>query len=321
MGVAWGFSLTRKPVRSGAAAASANRRSSSGPAAHYQAQLRLMLAPYLVGVVVLVAAPALLTLSIALFNYDTLSPPVWTGLSNFGEVFIDRLFWVAARNSIVFVALAVPLRMLGALLLALLLHRRRAGVRAYRTAVYLPTIIPDVAYALIWLWIFNPLYGPLNLILGALGLPTPAWLVDSRTALPAIVLMSLFQIGEGIVVLLAALQGVPRDYYQAAEIDGASRLQLFFRITLPLIAPWLLVLSARDIIFNTQNTFVPAFLMTGGQPYYSTLFMPLLIYEEAFDRFRFGEGSVMLLLMLIWVGLLLWLVYDIVGGWGYADEV
>lgn len=280
-----------------------------------------MLAPFLIGAFVLIALPAAATLPLIFATYDGLSPPTWAGLQNFTYVYTDWLFWKAARNTISFVLLAVPLRILGALAIALLLRQRRHGVGLYRVAVYLPTVIPDAAYALLWLWIFNPLYGPLNMVLGAVGLPTPAWLVEQGTALFAIVLMSLFQIGEGIVVCLAALQDIPQDYYQAAAIDGGGRWQMFRYITLPLLAPWLALLTVRDIILSGQNTFTPAYLMTGGGPYYATLFMPLLIYEEAFNRFRFGEAALMLLLLFLWLGLLLGLTFVLLGGWGYEDDV
>jgi multiple sugar transport system permease protein len=267
-----------------------------------------MLAPFLIGTLILVALPALLSFGLAFTRYDGLSAPEWHGTLNFREIFADPLFVTAARNSLVFILLAVPLRVLGALALALLLRQRRRGVGVYRAAVYLPTVIPDVAYALAWLWILNPIYGPLNLALRAIGLPAPAWLAQSDTALPAIVIMSAFQIGEGFVLLLAGLQDIPQDYYESAALDGGNHWQLFRYITLPLLAPWLVLLTLRDIILTAQSTFAPAFLMTRGGPYYATLFMPLLVYEEAFDRFRFGHGSTLMLLLFISVGVLLLLV-------------
>lgn len=287
----------------------------------YQAGLYLLLAPYLVGALLLVALPALLSFALALTEYDAISPPTWRGLQNFQDLFQDQLFLISVRNSALFVLLTVPLRLLGALGLALLLHHPRPGVKLYRTAIYLPTIVPNIAYALIWLWIFNPVYGPLNILLGSLGLPAPAWLVNSQTALPALSLMALFQIGEGFAVLLAGLQEIPRDYYQAAALDGAGRWQLFRYITLPLLGPWLLLITMRDIIMSLQGTFTPAMIMTGGGPYYATLFIPMLIYRTAFDRFRFGEGAAMMLLAFLGMGLLLLALYRGVGGWGYADEV
>jgi multiple sugar transport system permease protein len=280
-----------------------------------------MLLPYLLGTLLLIALPALLTFALALTHYDAVSPPIWIGLDNFRSLLRDPLFWTALRNSLYFAILAVPLRILGALGLALLLRRQRRGATAGRVAVYLPTVIPDVAYALIWLWIFNPIYGPLNMLLGAIGLPQPAWLVQPSTAKLAIVLMSLFQIGEGFVVLLAGLHDVPDDYYAAAAIDGGSRWQMFRCITLPLLAPWLLLLTIRDITLSAQSTFTPAYLMTDGAPYFSTLFMPLLIFDEAFERFRVGMGAAIMVVFFVGLALTLWLISMVVGGWGYADDV
>lgn len=206
-------------------------------------------------------------------------------------------------------------------MLALLLRRPRSGIHIYRAAIYLPTVIPSVAYALIWLWVLNPYYGPLNLLLASLGLPTAAWLVESTTALPALAFSALFQIGEGFVVLLAGLREIPDDYYQAAALDGAGRLAMLRFITLPMLAPWLLLITIRDVIVSAQNTFAPTLIMTNGGPYYATLFLPLLIYRTAFDSFRFGEGAAMTLLGLGMVAILIMITYRLLGGWGYEDEV
>jgi multiple sugar transport system permease protein len=290
-------------------------------AQRYRGTLYLLLAPYLLGVSVLVVVPVVLSFGLAFTSYDGLSSPTWRGLGNFRELTTDPLFRIAVRNSLVFVALTVPSRMVIALGLALLLQRSRRGVGLYRVAVYVPTIVPGVAYALVWLWIFNPRYGPLNVLLESLGLPAPAWLINHATALPAIAFIALFQIGEAFLVLLAGLREIPEECHQAAALDGAGRGATLRHITLPLLAPWLLLLTIRDIIVSAQNTFTPALLMTGGGPYYATLFVPLLMYETAFDRFRFGLGAAMMLLVLGIVGALIVLTYRAVGGFGYEDEV
>lgn len=282
--------------------------------------VRLLLVPYLLGTMLLVVAPALMSVGLAFTDYDALTPPTFRGLDNFADVFNEPLFWTALGNSIFFVAFAVPLRVAAALGLALLMERPRRGSGVYRASIYLPTVVPDVAYAFVWLWILNPLYGPLNLVLGALGLPTPAWLADSDTAKFGFVLMSLFQIGEGFVILLAGLSDVPDAYREAAAVDGASGWQTFRHIVLPLLVPWLLLLSVRDIVLSFQYTFAPSYLMTGGDPYYSTLFLPLLIYEEAFDGFRFGLGSAMMLLMFLVVAALVGLLYVALRGRTTAVE-
>ncbi|MFZ5857086.1 MAG: carbohydrate ABC transporter permease [Chloroflexota bacterium] len=256
-----------------------------------------LLTPYLLGAFLLVALPAGISFALAFHRYNGITPPVFNGIQNFQYLRLEPLAWVAIINSLLYIVQAVPLRILAALGLALLLNRPRKGIGVYRAAAYLPTVIPDAAYALTWTWILNPIYGPLNLVLGALGLSTPAWLADQDWALRGLVLMSLFQVGEGFVILLAGLRHIPREYYDASRVDGASRVQQFFRITLPLLSPWLILLSIRDIALSFQNTFTPAYLMTRGGPYYATFFAPLMIYEEALDNFRFGIGSAMMLII------------------------
>lgn len=258
-----------------------------------------LLSPYLLGAFLLVILPAGISFALAFSRYNGLTPPVFNGLQNFQYLRIEPLAWVAIINSLLFILQAVPLRILAALALALLLNRPRKGIGVYRAAAYLPTVIPDAAYALTWTWILNPIYGPLNLVLAALGLPTPAWLADQDWALRGIVLMSLFTIGEGFVILLAGLRHIPREYYEASRVDGANSIQQFFRITLPLLSPWLILLSILDIALSFQSTFTPAYLMTRGGPYYATFFAPLMIYEEAFDNFHFGIASALMLIVFI----------------------
>ena len=289
--------------------------------AWYRFELGLLLAPFVLGATLLIVLPALLTVILAFTEYDALSAPLWSGLQNFRTIFQRDVFWIAVRNSLIFVGLSAPLQLLGALTLALLLYQARTGVRQYRIATYLPSVIPDVAYALIWLWLFNPLYGPLNKILVAVGLPPLAWLVDADTALYSLVLMACFRIGEGMLVLIAALQGVPAAYFQAAALDGGNRWQLFRHITLPLVAPWLLLLLIRDVLLSAQNTFTPVYMMTEGGPGYATTLLPYLIYDEAFSHFRIGHAASMMVVMFMGIGLLLWVVYKIAGGWGYTDEM
>ena len=277
-----------------------------------------MFLPFLLGAIFLVAVPALLSFALAFTDYDALSPPAWSGLKSFRLVAADPLFWTALGNSLYFAALAVPLRLLAALALALLLNRRGFGL--YRAAVFLPTVIPDAAYALLWLWIVNPLYGPLNFALAALGLPAPAWLVNPVTARWVFVMMAAFQIGEGFAVLLAGLRTISPDLYAAAEVDGANGWQMFRFVALPFLKPWLLLLAGRDLILSFQSTFTPAYLMTGGDPYFATLFLPLHIYEEAFDRLRFEPGSAMMLLMFTMTLLVIVILFRLARGWGYGDE-
>jgi multiple sugar transport system permease protein len=288
-------------------------------------QLGLMLAPYLFGLALLVVAPAAVTFGLALTEYDLLRPPSFVGLENFGELFGDDIFRTALINSLVFALLAVPLRLAGALGLALLLHRRFTGVGAYRSAAVLPTVIPDVAYGLVWLWLLNPLYGPINLLLKvggdsptttAWGVPPPQWLTHPNDARAAIIIMSLFTIGEGFVVLLVTRQGLPTELYDLAALEDATAWGIFRRVTLPLMAPIILLLFARDTIFSLQATFVPALVVTeGGPPPYATTYLPLFAYRNGFEYLRYGYAAAATVSMFAVTALIVWLQWKIVRRW------
>jgi multiple sugar transport system permease protein len=284
--------------------------------------LALMLAPYVFGLTVLVALPAVVTFALSLYEYDLIRSPRFLGLDNFRELVDDDVFRTSLRNSLMFMAFAVPMRLAGALALALLLHRRFRGVAAYRTAAYLPSVVPDVAYALLWLWIFNPLYGPLNLVLQELGGPRPRWLTDPQHAQWAIIVMSLFLIGEGFLVALATRQSLPRELYELAELESAKPWYVFGRVTLPLMAPTLLLLLFRDTIFSFQATFVPALIVTeGGPPPYATTYLPLFVYQNAFEYLRYGYAAAATLVMFAVTAAIVYVQYRIVRRWRHAFVV
>jgi multiple sugar transport system permease protein len=279
----------------------------------YDGQVWLFTLPFLLGSLLLVALPALVTVGIAFTQYNAIEPPRWAGLENFRRLLESPLARLSLRNSLQFVFLAVPLRLLGALGLALLLQPGGRFFAGSRAAAYLPTIIPEGAYALLWLWILNPLFGPLNLALGRVGLPQPQWLVEPAPTQFAFVLMALFTIGEGMVVLLVGLRTIPRAYFEAARVDGAGALYSFTHITLPLIMPWLLLLTLRDLVVALQNTFIASFVITYGGPYYATTFIPLLLYELAFDFFDFGLAAALLVVSYIVTGVLVVGIINLVG--------
>ena len=293
-------------------------------------QIALMLAPYMLGLVALVALPALVTFALAFTEYDLLRSPSFVGLENFRELVDDEIFGIALKNSLVFAAIAVPLRLVAALGLALLLHRRFTGVGGYRSAAVLPTVIPDIAYGLVWLWLFNPLYGPINLLLRvggdsptttAWGVQPPQWLTHPNDARAAIIIMSLFTIGEGFVLLIVTRQGLPTELYDLAALEDATAWGVFRRVTLPLMAPILLLLLARDTIFSLQLTFVPALVVTeGGPPPYSTTYVPLFVYRNAFEYLRYGYAASATVAMFLLTAVIVWLQWRIVRRWrkGFA---
>ncbi len=293
-------------------------------------QVALLLAPYVFGIVVLVALPAVVTFALAFTEYDLLRSPSFVGLENFRGLADDDVFGIALKNSLIFAALAVPLRLAAALGLSLLLHRRYTGVGTARSASALPTVIPDIAYGLVWLWLFNPLYGPINLLLKvggdsptttAWGVQPPQWLTHPNDARAAIIIMSLFTIGEAFVVLLVTRQGLPSELFELAALEDATAWGVFRRVTLPLMAPILLLLLARDTIFSLQWTFVPALIVTdGGPPPYATTYVPLFVYKTAFEYLRYGYAAAATLAMFGLTALIVWLQWRIVRRWrkGFA---
>ena len=281
-----------------------------------------MLLPYGIGILVLVIIPALLSFGLAFFRYDALSSPVWVGDVNFILAYTDELFNLSIQNSLSLILIPTPLRVWGALLVARLLQRNGRFLNWFRAIVFLPNIIPSAAYALAWLWILNPLFGPVNLLLQTVGIMPPNWLADPIWAKPALILMSFWQIGEGFLVCLAALQDIPDELGDAARIDGANFLQQFWYITLPLMAPILLLLSFRDAILTFQESFAAILLMTDGGPYYATYTLPIFVYEQGFDLLLFGTASAALWIMYLLTGLIVLLLYFIAKQWhiGTTDE-
>jgi multiple sugar transport system permease protein len=270
-------------------------------------RLFLMLTPYLIGLTGLVLIPALVTLGLAFAKYDLVRAPQWMGLRNFVELVDDPAFRAALRNSLIFAAIAVPLRLLIALGLALLLHRRSAVVGTARTTSALPIAVPEIAFGLLWLWLLNPLYGPINQVLrlgGENGLTVfgrtpPQWLTDPTDAQAAIILMSLFTMGEMFIILLAARRALPAEAYELAAIEDATAWDILRRVTLPLLAPVLVLLLLRDTILSFQFSFVPALVVTeGGPPPYGTTYLSLFIYRNAFEYLRYGYAAAATLVML-----------------------
>jgi multiple sugar transport system permease protein len=252
---------------------------------------------------------------LAFTEYSGIQGPRFNGLDNFIRLLGDEQFWRAAGNSLVYAAISVPLRLGGALGFALLLHERRGGSGAARSIAYMPTVVPDVAYALLWLWLLNPLYGPLPLALEEVGLTSPRWLTDPWAARVAIPVMGAFQIGEGFVIALAARRLIPALLYDAAAVEGARPWFAFTRITLPLMTPVLALLALRDVVYSLQVNFIPALIVTDGGPRYATTYLPLYVYRAAFRYFRLGYASTMALAMFVLTAAIVVIQYRLAKRW------
>jgi multiple sugar transport system permease protein len=256
------------------------------------------LAPYLVGIVLLVVLPALGTAVYAFTNHTGLTAdPQFTGLANVRRLLADPFLRRSLEASLFHVVVAVPLRFVAAVGLGLLLAAPRPGGRWYRVAVYLPTVVPDVALAILFLWVLNPLYGPLNQLLGLFGLPQPVWLSTATGARMGIVAMLLFPVGEAFLVVLATRRQLPQRLYEAAALEGCGPLGQLRRVTLPLLAPVLVLLAVRDTILSLQVNFVPSYVLTDGGPAGATLYLPVFIFDQAFEFSSFAYGALVTLLL------------------------
>jgi multiple sugar transport system permease protein len=276
---------------------------------------RLMLAPAALAALVLIGLPAVLTVGESLLQDDLVGTPRFVGLDNYVTIVQDPVFRDALRTSLLFCLLVVPVRLLGALAFALLLHRPRRGAAWQRAAVFAPTAMPDVAVVAAWTFLLNPGYGPVNGLLGLAGLPGPSWFAEPWPALIGVSLMAAFTFGEGFLVMLAARQELPGDLFEAARLEGASAWHALRRVTLPLLAPVLGLLAARDVAVVLQASFVPAYLTTDGGPDRATLTLPLHLYDTGFEQFRFGEAAAMTVVLLALGGVLVLLQWRILRHW------
>jgi multiple sugar transport system permease protein len=258
----------------------------------YRRGALLLGAPYVVGTLLLVVLPVLVSAGYAFTSYDGLSPATWNGLGTFRAVLRDPELHASLRATWWFLLLAVPLRIGGGLLLALLAEGRGRLAGATRTAVLAPSVVPDPATALVWLWVVNPAYGPLALVIDS-----PV-LIDTWGARLTIVAVAVFGLGEGFLVTLAARREVPEELYDLARVEGAGPLDRLRRVTLPLLAPVLLLLAARDVLVSMTAVLVPTLLLTRGGPLDATKTLPLLVYERGFREGDLGEGAALAVLTL-----------------------
>jgi multiple sugar transport system permease protein len=255
--------------------------------------------PWLIGFLAFSLLPMFSSLYFSFTRYSVLQPPRWAGLQNYTKLlFDDRLFWLSLGNTLYYTIVANLAGGVVALSLAMLLNMRVKGLAIYRTIYYIPVVVPIVATSVIWLWLFNPQYGLLNYILEPLGIPPIPWLTDPAWAKNSLILMSLWSIGNTVVIFLAGLQDVPEELYEAAELDGASGLQKIWFVSVPMISPVLFYNLVMGMIGGMQ-TFAQSYVMTQGGPADSTLFYALYLYNRAFRDFKMGYASALAWLLFL----------------------
>jgi multiple sugar transport system permease protein len=281
----------------------------------------LMASPFLLGLLFWTLGPMFYSLYLSLTNWDLLTPAKWTGLDNYQTMLTDPLTWTALRVTTTYALGSIPLTMALGLALALLLNTKVRGLSVWRSIYYLPAILSGVAVSLLWQFIFSADFGVLNYLLSLIGINGPPWLNSETWALPALIVMSVWAVGADMVIYLAALQGVPTELYEAAEVDGASSSRRFWHITLPMISPVLFFQLVMGIIYALQ-TFTQGFIMTRGGPNNATLFYVLHLYRSAFQYFRMGYASSLAWLLFIYILILTLLVFRSSARWVfYSGEL
>jgi multiple sugar transport system permease protein len=257
----------------------------------------LLIAPWIIGFILLTLGPMLASLYISLTRWDVLTAPRFIGLDNY--IFIltrDSDFRQALKVTTIFSLISIPLQLIIALGLAILLNEATRMVGLFRTLFYLPAVVAVVASAVLWQWLLNPDVGPINGFLRLFGLQGPKWFADPNWALPGLILMSMWGVGGQMLIFLAGLKGIPKSLYEAGEIDGASRVQRFFRITLPMLSSTLFFNLVLGIIGSFQ-TFGSAWVISSaragipGGPAKSTLFYMLYTWIKGFGETQMGYAA------------------------------
>ncbi len=279
----------------------------------------IFIGPFILGVLFWVLIPALTAMWLVFQDWNLISPASYIGLDNILRLGGDKLFWQALKVTTIYTVVSVPLGLLFSFGLALLINQKVRGIALFRTVYYLPVIVPAVANAVLWSWIFNTEFGLLNVMLHYVGLPKIPWLVQPEWALPALILMSLWSVGGAMIIFLAGLQGIPEVLYEAAKIDGAGRLAQLRHITIPLISPTLFFNLVIGIIDSFQ-VFTTAILITDGGPQNATMFFVLYLYRVSFRFLEMGYAATLSWVLFFILMLLTLLMFKTMGRQVFYQE-
>ena len=281
----------------------------------------LFILPWFFGFLVFTAGPMLASLALSFTKWGLIDKPVYIGFDNYVKMANDPLIWHSLGVTLRYTLLTVPLQIVLALCIALILIRPFRGVYAFRGVFYLPNILGGVVTALLWMWVFNPDYGIANYLLSLVGIQGPPWLADPDWALPAIVIMSVWNLGAAIVLFIAGLQSIPQHLYEAAELDGAGGFAQFRYVTLPMLSSTLLFILITTMIASFQ-VFDIAFVASSGDggPLRSTLVYLLYFYQNGFKYFNMGYASAMIWLFMVIILLLTLLIFRSSSMWVFYES-
>lgn len=289
------------------AVATASRRGMTKTEKRNQLMGVLFISPWLIGFLLFALFPLIASLYYSMTNYDFIRNPQFIGLTNYVRLFtVDPDFWTVMYNTVYYVGFGVPLGIAVAFLIANLLNSDIRGRTLFRSIIYIPSIVPAVCTAMVWLFILNVQYGAINGILKTLGWPTIPFLSSPELAKPSLIMIYVWAQGTAVVIFLAALQDVPRSLYDAALVDGANAWARFWNVTVPMCTPVILFNFIMGIIAAFQDFTLP-FVLTGGGPMKSTEFYVVNLYRNAFVQFSIGKASAM-----AWILFLIILVFSVI---------
>lgn len=277
----------------------------------------IFLLPWLIGFLVFTLFPILASLGLGFTRYNAIKPFDWVGLKNFIFLSKDTIFIKSLRVTLTYTVIFVPIQLMISLFLAVLLNLRVFGMRTIRTIYYLPAILPTVVTGLVWVWLFNPDFGLLNFLLFKIfGIHGPNWLGSERWVMSAVIISGLWGMGAGVLIFLAALQNVPDELYEAAELDGATVLHRFWHVTIPMISPVILY-NLLIFMIGALQVFARIYVLTAGGPNYGSYFYNIYVYDNAFSYFKLGLASAQAWILFIIIMLMTLITLRSSGRWVY----
>jgi multiple sugar transport system permease protein len=279
----------------------------------------LFLAPAILGLALYTFLPILGVVGMSLTEWNGLKAPTFIGLGNFKEIFTDDMFFGTSVSATLYFALfTVVIGTIYAFLVALMLNQKIIGRGLFRSVFFLPFIVPSIGAAIVWAWMYEANFGLINYVLGFIGIDKIKWLGEEATATPALGVMTIWSFGNFIVIYLAGLQGIPRTYLEAVEIDGGNAWHKFRNVTLPLLSPVILFNVLMSVVANLQ-VFVPAYSITKGAPNGSTLYMVYYIFRQGFQNNRFGYAAAVSLIFFAFIAVLTAIIYATSRKWMFYE--
>ncbi len=305
------------PLQSGAVGLAKKRPLSMGRREAIWAYI--LISPWIIGFIIFTAGPMIASLYLSLTSYDIVKAPILLGADNYIKIFAgDPHFWKSLQVTLTYAGIAVPLDLVVGFLLAFMLNAKIPAVSVWRTLYYMPSVIAGVAVAILWSYLFNGRFGIINWVLSWFHIRGPGWLSSPQWALPALIFMSLWGVGGGMIIYLAGLQGIPTTLYDAAQVDGANSWHRLIHVTLPMMTPVIFFNLVMGVI-GTFQYFTNAFVMTQGGPVESTLFYNLYLYDNAFSYMKMGYASALAWILFAFVLVLTLLIFRTSAAWVYYE--